>query len=47
MLIPTRAMMLLLWGGQGFGLGLDLIQPAVQLPFVGRRRLRLGRKTAY
>lgn len=34
-------MVLLLRGGQGFGLSLDFIQPAVQLPLVTGRRLRL------
>lgn len=37
-------MMFLLWGNQGFGLSLDLVQPAVQLPLVGGGGLRLEGK---
>lgn len=37
----TCAIVLWLCRNQGFGLGLDLIQPAVQLPLVGGGGLRL------
>jgi len=39
-------MMFLLWWNQGFGLGLNFIQPAVQLPLVTRGRLRLERENS-
>lgn len=37
----TAAMMLQLWRSQWFGLSLDFVQPAVQLPLVARGRFRL------
>lgn len=45
--LPTCAMMILRWGHQRFRLSLDLVQPAVQLPFVSWGQLTLQGSDKY